>query len=57
MARTSAAALPAAFLVIHVGWGLGFVEGLFGRKPARASGSGAGRAVTRALMKRGGRPP
>ena len=43
-ARTSAAALPAAFLVIHVGWGLGFVEGLFGRKPARASGSGAVRA-------------
>jgi succinoglycan biosynthesis protein ExoA len=39
--RTSAAALPAAFLVIHVGWGLGFVEGLLGRKPARASGSGA----------------
>jgi succinoglycan biosynthesis protein ExoA len=39
--RTSAAAMPAAFLVIHVGWGLGFVEGLLGRKPARASGSGA----------------
>ena len=38
--RTSAAALPAAFLVIHLGWGLGFVEGLLGRKPARASGSG-----------------
>ncbi len=40
-ARTSVAAVPAAFLVIHVGWGLGFVEGLLGRKPARASGSGA----------------
>ena len=39
--RTSAAAVPAAFLVIHVGWGLGFLEGLLGRKPARASGSGA----------------
>ena len=43
--RTSAAALPAAFLVIHVGWGLGFVEGLLGRKPARASGSAAVRGV------------
>ena len=44
MDRTSAPALPAAFLVIHVGWGLGFVEGLLGRKPARASGSGAVRS-------------
>jgi succinoglycan biosynthesis protein ExoA len=42
--RTSAVALPAAFLAIHLGWGLGFVEGLLGRKPARASGSGAVRA-------------
>jgi succinoglycan biosynthesis protein ExoA len=41
---TSAAALPAAFLVIHLGWGLGFVEGLLGRTPARASGSGEVRA-------------
>jgi glycosyltransferase involved in cell wall biosynthesis len=39
--RTSAAALPAAFVAIHVGWGLGFVEGLLGRRPARASGSAA----------------
>ena len=42
--RTSAATLPAAFLVIHLGWGLGFVEGLLGLKPARASGSGAVRS-------------
>jgi succinoglycan biosynthesis protein ExoA len=42
--RTSAVALPAAFLVIHAGWGLGFIEGLLGRKPARASGSGAVRS-------------
>ena len=43
--RTSALAVPAAFLVIHLGWGLGFVEGLLGRKPARASGSGAIREI------------
>jgi succinoglycan biosynthesis protein ExoA len=48
--RTSAAALPAAFLVIHVGWGLGFMEGLLGRKPARASGSGAVRSEADASL-------
>jgi succinoglycan biosynthesis protein ExoA len=46
---TSAAALPAAFMVIHLGWGLGFVEGLLGRKPARASGSGAIRSKANEL--------
>ena len=48
--RTSAAAVPAAFLVIHLGWGLGFVEGLLGRKPARASGSGAVRSQSDAYQ-------
>jgi hypothetical protein len=35
-----------------VGWGLGFLEGLLGRKPARASGSGAirGQANASALL-------
>ena len=60
--RTSAAALPAAFLVIHLGWGLGFVEGLLGLKPARASGSGAVRsqangAVREAMYRARGSTP
>jgi hypothetical protein len=37
---TSAAALPFAFVAMHAGWGLGFLEGLvFARPPALASGS------------------
>ena len=37
---TSAAALPFAFLAMHAGWGLGFLEGLLlARPPALASGS------------------
>lgn len=34
--------LPAAFFAMHVGWGVGFLEGVFlGRTPALASGSSA----------------
>ena len=43
--KTSWLALPAAFVVTHAGWGLGFLEGmLLGRKPACASGSQAARS-------------
>lgn len=41
---TAPAALPAAFVAMHVGWGLGFLEGfVIGRTPALASGSSATR--------------
>lgn len=37
--KVSAPALPASFLAIHVGWGLGMLEGLLlGRQPIPASG-------------------
>lgn len=38
--RTSAVSLPLAFVAMHGGWGLGFLEGyLLGSAPARASGN------------------
>ncbi len=40
--QTSVAALPVAFSVMHIAWGMGFVEGLvLGRRPALASGNAA----------------
>jgi cellulose synthase/poly-beta-1,6-N-acetylglucosamine synthase-like glycosyltransferase len=43
--KTSWIAIPAAFVVTHAGWGLGFLEGmLLRRRPACASGSQAVRS-------------
>ncbi|SDS94946.1 glycosyltransferase [Microlunatus soli] len=45
-ADVAAAALPAAFVATHTGWGLGFLEGLlFKRSPAVASGDSRSRAA------------
>ena len=45
--QTSAAAIPASFLAIHSGWGLGMLEGsVLGKQPARASGNSAVRDET-----------
>ena len=45
--QTSATAIPASFLAIHSGWGLGMLEGsVLGKQPARASGNSAVRDET-----------
>ena len=45
--QTSAAAIPASFMAIHSGWGLGMLEGsVLGKQPARASGNSAVREET-----------
>ena len=45
--QTSAAAIPASFMAIHSGWGLGMLEGsVLGKEPARASGNSAVREET-----------
>ena len=45
--QTSAAAIPASFMAIHSGWGLGMLEGsVLGKQPARASGNSAVRDET-----------
>lgn len=55
--RTSATSLPLAFVAMHGGWGLGFLEGyLLGSAPARASGSSLTAAEQPSLGKRSSCP-
>ncbi len=44
--------LPAAFLAMHLGWGLGFWEGLAGRPPAAATSTPRQRAKARTTTAR-----